>query len=663
MSADNGSRRKLFLLLTFLMTTLSLIINCSIESPKAPDWDTDVTFPLIARHYDIYELIDRMAEDALTYDSLGNLSLSFEQYLDTVSIDAGLSTEQISENFNHRLGSVTIASPQSQSLELDLNDYVSLATGDVPDVGFSANMAFNQIQEFESAIFSEGILIISITNYFDLEIDSLMIWIIDNITADTVAEYVIDGGLNVGENRIDTIGLEGISVSNSLSFNSWIHTPGGTLLSTTNKYLAVEMQIPEGAKVSSAVAQIPAQEKNYTGFVTLLEDHRISAASISSGQINLHVENYTELQSDVVMEIPEVTLSGSPLIIQTTLPAGGQFDFNQNLDGYELAPDLSGSSMAVNIELTAYILGSGDNLVAVNSNDQIAIQAGVSDLQFSQVTGIIAPTEIEIEPVYENIDLPRGFEDVTLTDAVLVLNVYSQANIPTEVDIDIAGGAGQYLNVASQLTPGTPQNPGITRIEITDLESLTNPIPSEITISGIAVAGDGISTGTVYSDSKVWGDLEISSPLKFAIGEIEIEGDINSTDIDQDDIDEFTDRLNSGTIYATITNHLPFGCEVELYLNGDTATLFTSPQLTIGPLTVNAGQVDAGGLVEAETVSQIEVHLSETDLDIIENPTLYIGQRIYLPGTGGQVVNVVNTDYLDINAYIRLNARVGGEWN
>jgi len=270
---------------------------------------------------------------------------------------------------------------------------------------------------------------------------------------------------------------------------------------------------------------------------------------------------------------------------------------------------------------------------------------------------------IEMPTMTEQIDLPRGMEDIRLTDAVAILTVYSEVDIPTEVDIYMEGNAGQYLNIMASLNGGSPQNPGHTEIIISDLTGLTDPLPEEIVVSGVAQAGDGVSSGTIYSDSKVWGEVEISSPLKFALGFTEIDGDVNSTEIEQDDIDEISDRLNEGTIYATVTNHLPFGCDVELFFAGDSASLYTNPQLTIGPITINGGSVDALGFVSEATISEVTINLSETDLDIIENPILYVGERITLPGTDGQVVTIINTNYLNIEAIIELDARMGGEWD
>ena len=121
-----------------LVSAVSMIAilssGCSIESPKSPTWDTKLSIPLISQHYDIYELIDRLAEDAISYDSMGEISISFKQNIDTFIIDAGLSIGDINENFVHDLGSVAIATPEPVSLHLNLTDYLPLATGEVPEV-------------------------------------------------------------------------------------------------------------------------------------------------------------------------------------------------------------------------------------------------------------------------------------------------------------------------------------------------------------------------------------------------------------------------------------------------------------------------------------------------------------------------------------------------
>ncbi len=655
--------KRLGLPLFIIALPIMVVVGCSLESPEAPTWDAELSVPLIYKHYDMYELIDRMAEDALSYDSAGNLSISFEQEFDTVQIDAGLAADNVTRNFNHELGDITINSPDPLAVEMGIADYLDITAGVVPDVGFDANKDFAAISEYSSATFSGGFMVLQVTNNFGLQIDSLTVWIVDNITADTLAESIFAGGLEIGEIGTDTIYLQGKSTSNQLNLSSRIHTPGGTLLTVDDKYLGVDLTFSDQVMVSSAVTMVPSQEKSYTSAIELNEEHELTAALVSEGNISIDIENTSELGASLVITIDEIKSGSDPLVLNATIPGKGSYQINRDLTNYSLEPDLGENSMAFNVELDFSLPGSGSSMATITNSDKFSVEASLESLQFSQVSGVLAPTVVEIDPVVESVDLPKGMEDIRLSDAVVTMQVYSEVEFPTDLTVVLSGDAGQELSFERSINGGTPGNPGVTQITIQDISSLTNPVPSQITITGQALTGDGVTSGTLSSNSKVWGQVEITSPLKFAIGETLIEGDINSTEIDQDDIDEVSERLLNGTIYATLKNHLPFGCTVELYLGGDTATLYSNPQLLIGPIEVGAGVVEASGLVTSEEISDVVINLSETDLDIIENPVLYIGQKINLPGTNGQVVNIINTDYLDIEAYIRLNTRLGGEWD
>ncbi len=604
-----------------------------------------------------------MAEDAISYDSLGEISISFKQNIDTFIVDQGLSIQDINQNSVHDLGSVTITTPDPVSLHLNLTDYLPLATGEVPEVGFDADMDLDPISEFESALIDEGQLILTITNNFDLQLDSLMIWIVNSSNGDTIADYLAEGGLGIGETIIDTTNLNGVSVSNTIGLESRIHTPGGTLLSTSDKYLQVALDFADDLTVSSAIAQIPPQEKNYSSSVELNESNQLANAVLSNGQISVNLYNNSPLSIDAVIEIPQVTQSGLPLTISGTISGLGQSSFNQDVAGYTVEPEIQAQSMVLDVNFDAYLHGTGGTAVGVNASDQFIVETELSGVQFSQATGIFEPTEIIIDPVQESLDVPEGFDNITLTDAALVLDIYSQTGIPVSVNIELTGDGGQYLSTEAHVIPGSPDNPGVTNLVVSNITELIDPIPSEIVVSGIATAGDGVTPGTVYAESKVWGEAEIRSPLKFAIAETIIEGDINSTKIDQGDIDEISSRLLSGEIHGIITNHLPFEAEVELYLGGDSSSLYSSPQLTIGPVLVSAGIINSSGIVTDATETSIEVHLSEQDLNIIENETLYIGQRLHLPGTDGVIINIVDTDYLEIEAYIELETRLGDNSN
>lgn len=641
-----------------LLLSLLILTGCSIEKPEAPTWDAQYSVPLISKHYDMEELVERMAEDALSYDSINGLSLSFDQSLDTVEIDAGLSASGVSESFDHQLGNVAIDAPETQAVEIELADHITLAAS-VPETGFNADKDFQAYDEFQSATFSEGYFIMNVTNDFGIAIDSLTVYLVDKTDSDTLATFDFPGVLENAESVSDSIALSGLSVSSQLELKSRIHIPGGTLLQTGENKLSLELSYSDQVSVSSATTRVPNQQKDYSGGFSLSENHRLTEALIESGDLTITVSNTSELSADLTVTIDEIKNGTQPLTLDVSVPAGGNQEIVRDIAGYTVVPEIVANKMNIEVDMSADINGSGSNYVQIGASDKFALSASLGNLEFSQVTGVVSPTMIEMSEVVEELELPDGMENISLTDAVLEITLYSEVSIPAEVDVTLTGDAGQNLNIVGNLNGGSPQNPGVTQITISDLSTLTDPVPETITISGIATAGDGSTSGSVYSGSRIWGTADINSPLKFRIGQTEFEGDINSTEIDQDDIDEVSDRLNSGIMYATLTNHLPFGCTVELYFSGDSTTLYESPELLIGPESVSAGQVGADGRVSSATLSNLVINLSDSDLDIIENETLFIGQKLTLPGTNGQAVEIINTDYLEIEAYITLNTRMG----
>jgi hypothetical protein len=637
---------------------LAAIGACSFEKPQSPTWDAEFTIPLVNHNYDMLELVDRMAEDALGYDEEGNISFSVEQDIDTVAVDAGLSLDDLTSGFEETLGLIEITGPQPVSDQILLSDHLALS-GDVPAMAIDAGASLPTIDDVESATIASGSMVITATNGFDLPLDTVMVTITDDVYSQEIGSVTFEGGLAVGESKSETIDLSGKTISNSFSYNAHMYTPGGTILTVTEKSVSVEAGFSGTISVSSATAKVPAQTRDYDRNVSFADDNQITNAAIKSGNLNLDITNSTNLTAQIDVTVEQFTFGGNPLSFCVDVSPQQIGVVSHDLSGYNFAP-LSGESQpTMNVNLSVDLPGSGSNTVEVSSTDFFSIDVQASGLEFSSVSGIIAPTVVEIDPITEVVDIPNGFDNFNLTSAVLTLELTSAVNLPGELNVHLEGNSGQQLDISESITGGTVANPGVTTIVVDNVGSFLNPIPSEITITGNAVVGDGVTPGGVTENDFVVGNFEISSPLEMSVGETEFEADVNKADLDSDDLDEITDRLNSGRAYAHITNHLPLGASVTLYLSGDSLTVYDDPELTIGPLQVSSGIVGPSGLVVDSVGSDAVISLTQEDLQVLNNETLYIGQIISFPGTGGQSVSILSTDYIDIQAYITVSTRMG----
>ena len=147
-----------------------------------------------------------------------------------------------------------------------------------------------------------------------------------------------------------------------------------------------------------------------------------------------------------------------------------------------------------------------------------------------------------------------------------------------------------------------------------------------------------------------------------AITSSTVEGDISSSTIDTTDIKIITDHLLEARLNATITNRLPLGLTVNLLLSGDSATLYSAPQLVVGPISVIPSPVDVNGIAIDTVSSTVVISLDSVDVQILMNDTLYIGQLITLQSAGGQPVRLVAGDYIIVNAAAEIDYKFDGEF-
>jgi len=327
--------------------------------------------------------------------------------------------------------------------------------------------------------------------------------------------------------------------------------------------------------------------------------------------------------------------------------------------------DLSGWTVqpqhdSLQAQMVAAILSSGDSYVTVNSTDRFGFRYSLSNLELASATGIISPTDINWNDQQVSVEIPRGFESVSLALVELEITVQNHSELSGDVEINLQASNGKHLTVTGSVTGGSSSAPSVNRIVSDQLADLLTPLPSAITINGIATVGDGVTTVQVSSRDYLFGKAVISAPMALKFDETSVQGDKAHLDV-KADIADRADRLQQGVFQSTITNHLPIGAQVTIYIGADSATIFTHPLTTIGPIGFDRATVDGNGIVTAEIVTNSTVNLTAENLHVFSNRSLYIASVVTIPGTNNQIVRVRASDYFDINGIVEISARVGGE--
>jgi hypothetical protein len=136
-----------------------------------------------------------------------------------------------------------------------------------------------------------------------------------------------------------------------------------------------------------------------------------------------------------------------------------------------------------------------------------------------------------------------------------------------------------------------------------------------------------------------------------------IESDVETEEIDQSDIDAITDHVIEARFLYNVVNHLPIGANINIYLGGDSATVYDTPELLLNNISVVAAPVIAGVASDTAATGYQTILLSSDDVQILKNDTLYIGSRILLEDTGGLPVRLTNNDYIQVTGRIEVDYR------
>ncbi len=660
---------KLLLSVVIILAILTLT-QCTVKKPESPSWTTNFVVPVVNRTYDMQELVARMDQDGISIDSNGSVVFSITEDLDTVGLNQDeFRTDDISYSLSENLGVVDIDKPALDPVVVNLSDLSGLSLvfpGDsaiIPDTSFSISSDLPTISTFTTATVHAGQIDITITNELGLDLDNINVDLAFQSTGVVIVSGTYPDTLRSGSSGVVSLPLDGEVVPNELTLVTSYHTPTDTVYNFSTRYIESSFSFPGALQVSSAVAQIPALSRADTSLVALAESNRIDSALLESGFLNLTIYNQTSLDATVTIEAPDFVSNGLTLAGQVPVAGGATENLSLDLTGHALVPQSSVVPQEIKVLATASSPGSGSLHVSVDQADSFSVEAALTNLSFSSITGLFQSVTADLGTIIQDIDVPTGLENVELANARIVLEIENALDLPGDIDISLTGNNGKATAFSGTIAPAGLAASATSTIVNDTAAAFLSPIPTSITASGTVTFGDGSYVGTLTKNDYVFGRVTFESPLEIIINPSTVDTDIESEEIDQADIDVITDHFISGRFVYQLTNHLPLGAHMNIFFGPDSASLYTSPQLRFDSLYINAAPVDASGLVTdtAQTAYQ-EIYLDNDDIRVLENSTLYIGQQIILNGSDGQVVKFTANDYVQITGRIEVEYLFDGEF-
>ncbi len=656
----------------FSLCLLTYLSGCTVKKPEMPTWETTWDLPLISSTESIDYLIDELDEEDITFDSLGNPVFIITESIDTTFVGDNLNYNiQTTESFDTTLGAVTIEVIEPQLLDLDIENLgIPVLADSIPvDTSLFSYHNLPEFHEFTWVYIDQGLLQIQITNDLGFDLDSLAIAVFNaSDTTSSLGIVTFDNGLDQGETKTDSLDLLGDSLTNCLTLLISERVLPQPIEGGSNS-LNIICSFPDGITVTRAQTEVPRIEYTFGGEIALedttFEELFIEEAVIDTGRLTLNIINRTNLSCSLHINLPQFTIGDDTLTMDYIVDSLSTLNEQVVLGDYVIKPEGT-DSQYVNLNIHAIIDSTAPNQIVVNSADSLIVTASLSQISFSSAIGIIKPDDVILEPTVQEIKVPQGLEDAQLTHATIDLRVFNNSNARAYIDFLITADTDSQIVVQDTIygKAAIPDPPKITVIHIDSIvtRSFLNPPPTEVTVTGSIVFNPDIQSITIASTDYIFSEIEIYSPLAFAINDtVDIEVEINETDVNSEDLPDFEETFVYAKIDIELTNYLPVGTRVAIYISStiNDSTIFDdgSDAVVIGPFTLESGQTDSQGYISEAVISVFEDSLDSNEILVFDNETIYVAPKVELLPTSGSIFR--GSDYIKIKADARLMVRAG----
>jgi len=682
-----------------LLLSVFLINSCSIEEPVLPRWVVPFIIPISKEKIVLKE---ELVNDS-TIVSLGDtLAIQFEDQLDP---------EYITEEDLTVPGYDTTSAISLKSIEIDsLNNmstgYINIGellpslqnfvgfTFYMPETTLTASPQLLSSDEFKAIKIESGEIELTIHNDLPFTLgpnksspEGLEIKIYEDSSGILISDLCIDeilppGSVGTGRAPVNLTG-------------DWIRTPvrleyslpiakdtSFVLTQETLRSAGYQMDVSFiGLSVSEIVGKVPAQSFRDSWEVNFNHDNKVIRAKVSSGLIQLELQNQLPLGASVAFTLYDVKDgSGNPYTDQIVLQPYETVYHQINLNNFTIENSNFPGQVINNLKLDfqAETMESS-GFVHIKNTDSIRIAFFTSDLKFNEFEGYLHPDELTIDPFEENniVDYEGFSSGFQFQDAELKLELQNDIEIENlSLNLLLTGyhkddygtiTDSAQLNISETLSTG---DKNIILINGPEVANFLNILPTDVKGRGYISYG---GYAHVRAGDQIKGSYQFTTPLKFKIvnpSPIELDPDtLYEEDIDEDIRDAVGDEIKYARLHTRILHHSPIGGEIQIIVTRDLSreNIFDAfrsinPELEFTKtVAIQKAQIDAqSGFVTKTVESEVDLELNTQELQVIKNPPFLVGLRMIFEDTDTPVV-VRGSDFIEISGNIEVEVLVKDE--
>lgn len=663
--------------LRWLMAGLALLAAlsfsaCDIASPELPIFTTILNLPFERQEVLMADLVED--EELLFSDSEGGLYIFLEGDSLRVDLDQDMSVELESQESTYELGLFTLEAGEAGNFDFDLSeiypDILLLPPGTVPvpPFAFVLNPETQDIEDVESAHVESGYLRAIIDNQFQVPLSGQnMPYTLRCEIRDTSSGALIDmieflDEIPPGAADTALVDMSGATLPDSVSVRITGGSEGHAGVEDVDPYRVLNILVDfVDLSVDQATAVVGEQSMVETRFVEIGDSLAILDGSISSGSMVVTLGNHLPIHVQAELFFDEIfDAGGTPISAHLHLGPGEEGEtFVDLANASILAPGSEPlEQLGYRVEMSSP--GSAGETVFIQSSDFLSSSVSAAEISLDECTGRFPEKTFDLDPVSENLDLPEELAGVHFTEAIMVLDVLNEVQIPAQLNIHMESqyesGSTLELNHVAQILPADGRSGKLTRVVLDSsnsiLPEMLSGAPNRIELSGnVVVGGDVIGTAALGLGAEVRWSVE--APLRASIEATEIQRDPFELDLDDDMRETLSDHLYSAKLMTEIDNALPLGLELRFVVGADSMTVFSHPIREIGPFVVGAASTDASGFVDQPLLDSQELDLDNDDLMALIGQGNYVAVVVDMPGTGGEEIAFRPSDYLAVRGMLQ----------
>lgn len=706
---------KIKFVFTFVsILTFLLVLSCSIDKPKAPNFETEFSIPISSKIYLMSELADD--EENLFIDENNDFGFLIEGEFDTVKANEVLKyDESLRSNGAFEIDAFKInATDTLTDSSLTIVKFWEQAAQSVGEVipiqpfdfAITSDKAIiYEFEEFTSVTIDTGYVVMMIENHLGVPLGTPLTITLRDLNANNqvVGTFDFNEGIPNGANRVMRIDLAGKQVSNRVVVELSGSSPGSGEQSVEidlEEQRAIINIAVSRLQATNAIARIPELNLDRSDWLNLndeTDEISMIEAEFDKCLLNIFVKSYLELNSNFNLIIENIFDSdGKTLQIPIYLEKNGSVDLNRSLDGWFLKSDVSISELEPRIKIRAEgtTESTGKNMAVVSSRDSISVSTTMADVKLKFVRGAINRLEVEMDTTEQDLDFDFDMPQIKFRQTEVSLNVYNNIAFPLELNLTFRGQKNtgeqeryefRQKSVEPAVVPAGQQSSQqvLTRFSIDDenFDRLINMSPDKITIEGSAFIGKHGYISQIHENDFVYGKFTLRAPFEISFEDTVLNVDTTfiqisppdwntpkAENIDYELESELTEDILSGDVWAVFENKLPIAATAIVRIDTSLERLYQKTGcLVVRSAGLRAGVKNMDGLIEKAQVDTLDFHLTNEEMQLFKNDSdlpkmVYIGIQMDLEGSQGEYIKIYPDDYIAIRkSYFRFRYLIKNE--